>query len=174
MIERFKTSDPNKKQRLKQTAVQWLLAKTELIKTGYSDIPDTVSPNYPDILGGMFYYHYDPKTKDKLKQWDKFPLVIILEKYADGFLGLNLHYVSDNVRASLLTTLLNYRTYDPQRDIMKINARYKTLSTLKSIPDFKYCIKRYLTNQIRGKVLLIRPHEWGMAVMLPLQEFIQK
>ena len=43
--------------------------------------------------GGMFLFFYNPKLKDKLPYYDRFPLVIPLERYADGFLGINLHYL---------------------------------------------------------------------------------
>ena len=35
----------------------------------------------------MFFY--DPKLKKKLPYYDTFPLVLPLENYSDGFLGLN-------------------------------------------------------------------------------------
>ena len=46
------------------------------------------------FLGGRLYqFVYDPKTKDKLLYYDKFPLSIMLEKAEGGFYGLNLHYL---------------------------------------------------------------------------------
>ena len=50
-----------------------------------------VSPNIRGntMIGKMYCYWYDPKTKDKLPRWDRFPLVIPIERYGDGFLGLN-------------------------------------------------------------------------------------
>ena len=45
------------------------------------------------FIGRMYFYHYDPKYKDVLPVYDKFPLVIPMEMYSDGFLGLNLHYL---------------------------------------------------------------------------------
>ena len=41
------------------------------------------------MIGRMYFYFYDPKTKDKLPYYDRFPLVIPIERYNDGFLGLN-------------------------------------------------------------------------------------
>ena len=43
------------------------------------------------IKGRLYFFLYDPKTKDELPYYDRFPLVLVLEKYDDGFLGLNLH-----------------------------------------------------------------------------------
>ena len=36
---------------------------------------------------------YDPKYKKTLPYYDTFPLVLPLERYSDGFLGLNFHYL---------------------------------------------------------------------------------
>ena len=33
----------------------------------------------------MYTFFYDPKTKDKLPYYDRFPVVIINEIYPDGF-----------------------------------------------------------------------------------------
>ena len=54
------------------------------------------------LIGRMFFYFYDPKTKDTLSYYDKFPLTIPIELYRDGFLGLNLHYIHPKHRIILL------------------------------------------------------------------------
>jgi hypothetical protein len=33
------------------------------------------------IIGRMYFYYYDPKTKDSLPYYDRFPLVIPIERY---------------------------------------------------------------------------------------------
>ena len=37
----------------------------------------------PQNIGQMFMYFYDPKTKDTLPYYDKFPLIILVD-FADG------------------------------------------------------------------------------------------
>ena len=44
------------------------------------------------FYGLLNMFFYDPKLKEKLKYYDLFPLVLPLEKYRDGFLGINFHY----------------------------------------------------------------------------------
>ena len=172
MSERFKLANEDQKSRLKQTAVEWLEAKTQMIKMGYSSVPDSVSSSFPDIIGNMFFYEYSPKNKQTLKEWDKYPLAIILEKYQNGFLGLNLHYLSGSDRTALLMALLSTRIYDPNRDIMKVSCDYGYLvQSTKKFPNYKRCLKRYLISHVKGRLLMIRPHEWGYSVSLPLQEF---
>lgn len=172
MAERIESSSGAKKQRLKQTSVEWLQAKFQLIKKGYTEVPDTKSKNISGLQGMMFFYEYDPKYKETLPVWDKFPLVIILEQYSDGFLGLNLHYATEAERTTLLMGLLSTRIYSPELDKMKVNVDYERLvASAKRFPGFKKCIKRYLTQHIVGKTLEIRPHEWGLATFLPGADF---
>ena len=40
--------------------------------------------------GNMYMFFYDPKTKDKLPYYDRFPLVFPFRKTENGFMGLNL------------------------------------------------------------------------------------
>ena len=41
--------------------------------------------------GRLNMFVYDPKFKKKLPYYDTFPLVLPLENYSDGFLGLSFH-----------------------------------------------------------------------------------
>ena len=45
------------------------------------------------IIGNLYYFYYDPKGRDDLDYYDRFPLVLTLEKYTDGFL-LDIFYNS--------------------------------------------------------------------------------
>jgi hypothetical protein len=176
MADRFASAESAEQlERLKRTSVEWLQAKTQLIRIGASKIPDSFSGgSISNFLGGMYHYEYDPKTKATLPIWDKYPLTIVLEHYSDGFLGLNLHYVSGNDRTNLLLSLLNNRLYDPSSDKMRVGINYqKLVSGIKSYPNFKKCIKRYLTSHVVGRALEIKPHEWGFSIFLPLEEFIE-
>ena len=47
---------------------------------------------------------YDPKFKDQLGEWDEFPLVKVLEKKNDIYLGANLHYLNAKARLSAINT----------------------------------------------------------------------
>jgi hypothetical protein len=123
-------------------------------------------------IGRMFMFYYDPKTKDQLPYWDRFPLVFPIELYPDGFLGINLHYISPLMRAKLMNSLyltLNNKKYD---DTTKLRISY---SILKSASRFRYfapCVKRYLFSQVRSRYYYIAPNEWDMAMMLPTERFV--
>lgn len=172
MADRFETSSGEKKQRLRKTASEWLWAKVALMKSNQKSCPDTKPRSFTSNKGMMFFYQYSPKYKDKLPMWDKFPLVIILEHYGDGFLGLNLHYASEIEKTAILMGLLSTRMYDKTQNIMKLNINYdKLVSITKKSTNYQKCLKRYLTEYIIGNVLEIKPHEWGLTTFLPTAEF---
>jgi len=59
-------------------------SSSDLIRDGKR----TISPTF----GLLNMFIYDPKLKDKLPYYDTFPLVLPVEEYGNGFLGINLHF----------------------------------------------------------------------------------
>ena len=60
------------------------------------------------FYGRLNMFFYDPKFKKTLPYYDTFPLVLPLEPYSDGFLGINLHYLPMKLRLQLLDRLVDY------------------------------------------------------------------
>ena len=124
------------------------------------------------IIGKMYFFYYDPKTKDSLPYYDRFPLVIPIEQYSDGFLGLNLHYIHPKQRIILLDKLsdtLSNKRYD-ERTRLRVN--YEFLRAASTAFEAMPCIKRYLYTNIDSRFLEISANEWDIAVMLPMETFV--
>jgi hypothetical protein len=77
---------------------KWLMTKiAELRNPGRLAIPMTKekqrftrpSDRQKFLMGGLYFFVYDPKTKNDLPYYDRFPLVIPLKRTPDGFIGLN-------------------------------------------------------------------------------------
>jgi len=122
-------------------------------------------------LGRLYCYYYDPKTKDELDYYDRFPLVLVLEKYNDGFLGLNLHYLPYQYRVAFLRKLMRFAVLKNDDEIQRMRVTYDILSASKRFKEFRPCIKRYLYNHLKSRILTIHPEEWEVATLLPLQQF---
>lgn len=127
-------------------------------------------------LGKMCVYYYDPKWKKKLPYYDTFPMIIPLEIYSDGFLGLNLHYLPPGHRAILLDEL--YRTiYGGNKTIsdkQRIQITYALLKSVSKTRLYIPCIKRYLNEHIRSKFYMVPIDEWDTAVFLPNEQFVKQ
>jgi hypothetical protein len=123
------------------------------------------------IPGGMFMYFYDPKTKDTLPYYDKFPLTIIVGPAAGGFTGLNLHYLPMQLRAKLLDALMDITSDKKYDDKTKFNVSYNMLKKASSMRYFKPCFKRYLTANVKSRFARVPASEWEIATFLPTASF---
>jgi len=125
----------------------------------------------PTDIGRMYHFFYDPKHKDTLPYYDRFPLVFIMERYKDGFLGMNLHYLPPVFRARLMDRLYTITRNDSIRESEKLRLSYGLLSASAKFKYFQPCVKRYLTNHVRSRFLYIPAEEWDIALMLPTERF---
>lgn len=123
------------------------------------------------LLGGLYCFYYNAKTADQLRYWDAFPLVMPLERYNDGFLGLNFHYLPPRIRAGFMDKLLDRAITDDDNNPTRVRMTYDILSASKRYREFRPCLKKYLYSQIASKILRIQPNEWETAVFLPTQQF---
>ena len=124
------------------------------------------------IIGKMYFFYYDPKTKDSLPYYDRFPLVIPIEQYSDGFLGLNLHYIHPKQRIILLDKLSDTLSNSRFDERTKLRVNYQFLKAASTAFEAMPCIKRYLFTNIDSRFLEISANEWDIAVMLPMETFV--
>lgn len=122
-------------------------------------------------IGRVHFYFYDPKGKDVLPYYDKFPMTIPIEPYSDGFLGINLHYLPVGPRIALFEELMTIRSSSKVTETTKIRASYDLLKNAARFKDFEPCLKRYLFNHCRSGFLDINPKHWQTVISLPLQKF---
>ncbi len=154
-------------------ARQWLKAKVgELRPTPAALMRDRERLKDKSIIGKMYFFFYDPKTKDSLPYYDRFPLVIPIERYPDGFLGLNLHYISPKQRIILLDKLSVFLNNDDYDETTKFRLRYHTLKNASRIFEGTPCIKRYLYKHVDSRFLEIPAEEWDIAALIPYEYFI--
>ena len=123
------------------------------------------------LIGGLYFFAYNPKLKDDLPYYDMFPLVIPLQRYPDGFLGLNLHYLPIQYRLIFLNKLKNFAIYNDEDEIKRLRITYPILDASKRLKEFRPCIKHYLYGHIKSRILAVEPQEWDIAMYLPVQQF---
>lgn len=136
-----------------------------LKKSGYGTLTTSLE------IGLFYHYWYDPKLKDELPYYDKFPIVLPINYYSDSFLGLNLHYLPQGARMQFYIRLLDLCTNTAMAEDTKILARYEVLKDTQKYRAFKPCIKKYLYSHVMSKFLQINPSHWEMAIYLPVQQF---
>ena len=150
-------------------STQWYKDKIkEFGKPGALDlIRDGKRDNKP-FFGKLNMFFYNPKFKKQLPYYDTFPLVLPLERYNDGFLGINLHYLPIPLRIKLLDRLVDYSNNSQFDESTRLIVDY---SKLKKIRLIKPTIHKYLAGQVQSQFRRIDADEFTVATLLPVQRF---
>ena len=123
------------------------------------------------VLGKMYFYSYDPKWKNDLPWYDTFPLVFPIEKYENGFLGLNFHYLAPKHRAILMDQLKMFANNKKYDETTKLKLTYDMLKGFTKIKRARPTVHRYLTSKVKSKFVLVNADEWEVALFLPVERF---
>ena len=153
----------------KPQSVAWFRNKIKEFGTPTSSdlIRDGKRTSVP-TFGLLNMFVYSPKLKDKLPYYDTFPLVLPIETYSNGFLGINLHYLSVPMRIRLLDRLTDFANNKQFDETTTIQANYRAL---KNIDLIKPCLKRYLAGYVKSKFRKVEAEEFMIATLLPVQRF---
>lgn len=123
------------------------------------------------LIGRMFMFMYDPKTKETLPYYDRFPLIVMVEPAKNGFYGLNLHYLPPRLRAIFFDELMSRMNNDKFNKTTRIKLSYDMLKSASKMRAFRPCFKRYLFSQVKSRTVEVPPSEWEIALFLPSDDF---
>ena len=125
------------------------------------------------FLGNIFAFWYlYPKNMQTLPYYDRFPVVMPLQTYDDGFLGVNWHYIQPLHRIILLERMLTLKVGNNLGDITRIRLNYKGLKVSSKYKYFRPTVRKYLKKNIKRQALLpIESKDWMTAILLPVQWF---
>ena len=160
-----------------RAAGDWFRSIVNRTKGQFSDeTPQTIlsrsdSLVSKSVLGKMYFYSYDPKWKNELPWYDTFPLVFPIEKYTDGFLGLNFHYLAPKHRAILMDQLKMFANNKKYDETTKLKLTYDMLKGFTKIKRARPTVHRYLSSKVKSKYVLVNADEWEVALFLPVERF---
>ena len=135
-------------------------SSTELVREGKR----SATP----FFGRLNMFFYSPKHKDKLHYYDRFPLVLPLERYRGGFMGINMHYLPIPLRTRLLDKLYEFSSNDKFDETTRLTATY---NRVRNIPLVKPTLHRYLYDFLESPFRRIDADEFIVAALLPVQRF---
>lgn len=121
--------------------------------------------------GEMYLFNYQARDKDKLPYYDRFPLIMLIDVYSSGFLGLNFHYLPVLKRAELMDSMYKLKNNNKFDETTRLKISYNIVKALPGDPLYKPCVKRYLNNYVKSRFVKIHPAEWDLVLMLPLDRF---
>ena len=119
-------------------------------------------------IGRLNMYFYDPKYKKTLPYYDRFPLVLPLERIPGGFAGINFHYLRPVARFSLLERLQRFSIRNEMSTRNRFDVSY---NRVKNLPLVKNTIKKYLYSHVRSSFLRIDYDKAALSVYLPVAQF---
>ena len=155
------------KGRPKSTA--WYREKIkEFGQPGAMDLIRDGKRNTRPFYGKLNMFFYDPKHKKTLPYYDTFPLVLPLEKYPDGFLGINMHYLPIPLRIKLLDRLVDYSNNTKFDESTRLMVDYNKLKKIRLI---RPTIHKYLSGYTKSQFRRIDADEFTIATLLPVQRF---
>lgn len=171
-------------QQTPESAVKWFRRKIKELgipdPMGVSQIfraggKNPIGKSGAGVIGKMMFYTYDAKTKEKLPYWDLLPLVFWFdfstgkqgEQYATG---INFHYLPYIWRMRLLGKLMEI-AQQPMGPDDKLALTWEFLSNIAKFPEVRPCVKKYLMNHIRSRLMIVEPDDWAMTIMLPFEQF---
>jgi hypothetical protein len=147
-------------------STQWYRNKIkEFGKPGAMDLIRDGKQSRTPHYGRINMFFYDPKGRKTLPYYDTFPLVLPIESYPDGFLGINFHYLPISLRLKLLDRIVDFSNNTKFDESTIIKANY---SQLKNIREIKPTLKRYLAGRVKTRFRRVDADEFTVAALLPI------
>jgi len=114
-------------------------------------------------LGELFAYYYNPKHRETLPYYDRFPLIMLIgiDSNKKTFLGLNFHYLNPKWRAVLLDRVSAKVT----------SGAIINWNKIAKVPMILPTVKRYRFDHIVRRVIPIEEQDNELAIFLPLERF---
>jgi hypothetical protein len=133
---------------------------------------DSLEVRNKPLIGRMFMFLYDPKYKETLPYYDRFPLILMVGPAKGGFYGLNLHYLPPRQRAVFFDRLMEYTNNKRLDETTRFRLSYDLLNSTAKLRAFAPCFKHYLNKHVTSKTVEILPKEWEIALFLPTDSFV--
>ena len=150
-------------------SVDWFKSKiAEFGKPGALDLIRDGKRSRNPFFGRLNMFFYDPKLKATLPYYDRFPLVLPLKRFENGFLGINFHYLPIPLRIRLLDRLNDFSNNTKFDKSTFLNVSYDKVKNIQSV---KPTIHKYLSGYVRSRFRRIDADEFVIATLLPVQRF---
>lgn len=151
----------------------WFMNKAKNLNVSRSKLmkEDPIELRSRPAVGKMYMYFYDPKHKETLPYYDRFPLIVMVGPAPKGFMGLNLHYLPLSIRAKFLDALLDTINNERYDESTRFRLSYEMLKRASKLKAFRPCLKRYLSSHVRSRLAMVPAPEWEIATFLPTADF---
>lgn len=126
------------------------------------------------VIGSMNFFAYDPKFKETLPFYDKFPLSLVFSIEDNIFRGINWHYLSYAMRAKLYDKMEQIIGQNPGNADRVARLTWKLLGAASKFPEIRPAVKSYLYSHVRSRFIRIPVEDWKTAIFMPVDSFAKK
>ena len=126
------------------------------------------------LVGSLFIFRYDPKFKDELPYYDKFPCSLIFSVEADIARGINFHYLPIPFRAKLFDKLWQIASIYRNNLQQCKKLTWKLLGNVAKFPEVRVAVKSYLYTHLQSRLIKVEMDDWKTAMLLPVEYFVKK
>lgn len=126
------------------------------------------------LPGTMVFFGYDPKYKQTLPYYDRFPLSFIFDISGSGFKGINFHYLGYATRAKLYQKMVESarKGGNSREQVLKLN--WQLLGQVSRFPEIRPAVKSYIWGHVQTKFIRVAVEDWKTAIMLPNEQFMKQ
>ena len=171
-LSNFFKKDDSRKNSIIEKSIQWMSNRSQVMSQNLIK-ENATKTETSGRWGHIYQFFYDAKTKSKLRYYDYFPMSIVLERYSNGFLGLNLHYLPITMRFAFMDQLWKFVS-SPIGELdedTQFLLRYNMLKSIGGKKFYRPCLKRYLYKQMKTPMYHIPSEKWIFAMVLPSSKF---
>lgn len=124
------------------------------------------------VPGFAYMYGYDPKLKEVLPFYDRYPLTFIFSMTGNSFTGLNFHYLPIKARIAMYDTMMEYASNNSYDELTRIKLNWQMVSNVSRFPWAAPAIKMYLDNHVTTRMLRVPIYDLKTAILLPVESFV--
>ncbi|CAL9982391.1 DNA end protector [Vibrio phage K469] len=136
------------------------------------------------LIGRLFLFNYDPKTKDTLPVYDTWPLVFFFNAHVGsgngngekGVLylhGINMHYLSPKLRLILFTELIKLKNDSALREKTRLKLSWQIIKKLAGARLAEHAVKTYRADHIRSELAEVYPQDWIIVISMQISRFVK-
>lgn len=175
VVKKYKAQDARNARKWFKEEVRNLLVNPAAVDhkqmSRYTRRQSSISLPKPSDIGKMFFYGYNPKTKNTLPYYDILPLILMVKGLDNGWHGLNLHYLPPRQREIIILRLMEHMSNTRLDNRTRLKLSYNLLKGVSKYRYFKPCFKRYLISHVKTTVKPIPFRHWPKAILLPVAKF---
>lgn len=142
----------------------------------------TRTPDDRYLIGRLYLFQYDAKTKDQLPVWDEWPMVFFFNSFVgDGvkfgekgiryLLGINVHYLQPKHRLLLFIELQKLKNDTALREKTRLKMTWKVLKALSTSRYTEHAVKMYRADHMKSRLAEINPRAWEICLPMAIAQW---